>query len=148
MLRRAPMPATLAAATASHAAPGLVAALRRGGLVACMRHATTGRSLIDTGRLGDRAGPRNLSAAGRRQSPALGRTVGRIGIPIGAVLAQAPASGNDILAGHILLLGMVLGRPLAQAEFPKGALAVFRPGSGEAAPSGIVTAEEIISAAG
>ena len=65
-----------------------------------------------------------------------------------ARLAQAPASGNDIRVGHIVPLGMVLGRPLALAGFPEGAPAMFRPGGGAAARLGIVTAEEIIAAAG
>jgi phosphohistidine phosphatase SixA len=60
-------------------------------------------------------------------------------------LGQRPARGNDVLVGHIVPLGMILGRSLSQAEFPEGALAVFRPGV--AALIGIVTAEALIAAA-
>jgi phosphohistidine phosphatase SixA len=41
---------------------------------------------------------------------------------------SAPGA-TDILVGHIVPLGMVLGRSLAQAEFPEGSLAVFAPGA-------------------
>ncbi|MDP3415916.1 histidine phosphatase family protein [Falsiroseomonas sp.] len=34
----------------------------------------------------------------------------------------------DVLVGHIVPLGMVLGRGLSQAEYPEGALAIFAPG--------------------
>lgn len=180
-----------------HGSEALVAALRAGGHTVYMRHAVTDRSQVDTGRLGDRSGQRNLSPAGRAQAEALGRAIGRLGIPVGAVLASpvfraadtaeiafgaarariepfltaddytpdaallaaniartrarladVPAAGNDILVGHIVPLGMILGRALAQAEFPEGALAVFRPGGGAATLLGIVTAEFLIAAAG
>jgi phosphohistidine phosphatase SixA len=191
-----PALAALAAVRPARAEATLVETLRRGGLVVYMRHAITDRSQADTGRLGDRAGQRKLSAAGRAQAEALGRAFGRLAIPLGAVLAspvfraadmaalafgaarvtiepfltaddythdptllaaniartrarlaEPPASGNDILVGHIVPLGMVLGRSLSQAEFPEGALAVFCP---RPAPAllGIVTAEVVIAAAG
>jgi phosphohistidine phosphatase SixA len=41
---------------------------------------------------------------------------------------SAPGA-TDILVGHIVPLGMALGRSLAQAEFPEGSLAVFAPGA-------------------
>jgi phosphohistidine phosphatase SixA len=34
---------------------------------------------------------------------------------------------TDVLVGHIVPLGMMLGRGLAQAEFPEGGVAVFAP---------------------
>jgi phosphohistidine phosphatase SixA len=200
LTRRALAAASFAFATQPRRARGaeaLVAALRAGGHTVYMRHAMTDRAQIDTGRLGDRSGQRNLSPAGRAQAEALGRAVGRLGIPVGTVLtspvfraadtaelafgrqrvriepfltaddytpdavllaaniartrarlAEAPREGNDILVGHIVPLGMVLGRSLAQAEFLEGALAVFRPGVGEASLLGIVTAEVLIATAG
>lgn len=60
-----------------------------------------------------------------------------------ARLAQAPARGNDVLVGHIVPLGMILGRSLGQAEFPEGALALFRPAAGFL---GILPAEAVIAA--
>ncbi|WP_291298601.1 histidine phosphatase family protein [Elioraea sp.] len=199
MRRRIVLGAALAAPFAAHAAPQLIAALREGGLTVYMRHAITDRSQFDTGRLGDRAGQRNLSAAGRAQATRLGQAIRALSIPVGAVLAspvfraadtaelafgadgyrvepfltaddytpdaallsaniartrarlaEAPRSGsdilaNDILVGHIVPLGMIIGRSLSQAEFPEGALALFRPG----APTliGIVPAEALIAAA-
>jgi hypothetical protein len=70
--RRAVLRLTLAAA-AGGVAPGrgaagaasALAALRAGGHVGYMRHAITDRMQVDTGRLGDRAGQRNLSPEGR-----------------------------------------------------------------------------------
>ena len=45
------------------------------------------------------------------------------------VFATPPAPGtNSLLVGHIVPLGMAIGRGLAEAEFPEGALAVLRPG--------------------
>ncbi|MGG5819852.1 histidine phosphatase family protein [Falsiroseomonas sp. HW251] len=38
------------------------------------------------------------------------------------------AGATDILVGHVVPLGMMLGRPLAQEEFPEGGMAVFAPG--------------------
>jgi hypothetical protein len=209
-----------AALAAPPAVPDLVAGLRQGGLTVYMRHSLTDRSQHDTGRLGDRAGQRNLSAAGRVQATRLGAAIRALAIPIGAVLAspvfraadtaalafgadgyriepfltaddythdaallaaniartrerlgQPPARGNDILAndflandflandflandflvGHIVPLGMILGRSLSQAEFPEGALALFRPSPSlsQASPTllGILPAEALIAAA-
>ena len=42
-----------------------IEAMRRGGVVVFLRHAATVGSQVDTGRLGDRAGQRNLSPEGR-----------------------------------------------------------------------------------
>lgn len=55
---------------------------------------------------------------------------------------------TDILIGHIVPLGMVLGRGLAQAEFPEGSLAVFAPGAPAGRLLGIVAAETLWAAAG
>ncbi|WP_144186798.1 histidine phosphatase family protein [Elioraea rosea] len=196
MFRRRLVLAALAAPVAARAETSLIDALRRGGHTVYMRHAITDRSQADTGRLGDRAGQRNLSEAGRAQAEALGRALRSLGVPVGEVLAspvfraadtaalafganryriepfltaddythdgallaaniartrqrlaEAPRSGNDILVGHIVPLAMVLGRSVAQSQFPEGALAVFRPGPA-ATLLGILPAEEVIAAAG
>jgi phosphohistidine phosphatase SixA len=190
------LPAAPLAAAASPQPAALVAALRGGGQVVFMRHAITNHAEVDTGRLGDRAGQRNLSAAGRAQAAAVGRAFAALGIPVGAVLASAvfraadtamlafgrertriepfmtaddythdattlaaniatarrrltqpPAMGNDVLVGHRTPLMMILGRHLTQAEFPEGALAVFRPGGAEPDMRGILRAEALIEAA-
>lgn len=57
---------------------------------------------------------------------------------------SAPAV-TDVLVGHIVPLGMALGRSLAQAEYPEGALAIF--GSGGRL-LGILPADALITAAG
>jgi phosphohistidine phosphatase SixA len=63
--------------------------------------------------------------------------------------ARATAPGaTDILVGHIVPLGMVLGRSLAQAEFPEGSMAVFAPGAEAGTLRGIIAAETIWAAAG
>jgi phosphohistidine phosphatase SixA len=187
-------PARAATATGAEAA-SLVAALRRGGAVAVMRHGITDRSQADTGDLANRAGQRNLNEAGRAQSQRTGQALTALGIPLGAVLASpvlrardtaelafggktvvAPEltaddytpdpellrqriawlrarSGRpsapgvtDILVGHIVPLGMALGRSLAQAEYPEGALAVFAPGE-QGRLLGILAAETVWAAA-
>lgn len=63
-------------------------------------------------------------------------------------LTLPPATGNDILVGHIIPLGMVLGRSLGQAEFAEGTLAVFRPGGTAPDLMGFLHAEQLIAAAG
>lgn len=50
---------------------------------------------------------------------------------------------TDILVGHIVPLGMVLGRGLSQAEYPEGGLAVFAPGDGMGRLMGILAAETL-----
>lgn len=50
---------------------------------------------------------------------------------------------TDLLVGHIVPLGMALGRSLAQAEYPEGGFAVFAP----AGLRGIISAETLIAAA-
>jgi phosphohistidine phosphatase SixA len=52
---------------------------------------------------------------------------------------------TDVLVGHIVPLGMALGRGLAQAEYPEGALAVFAPGG---RLLGILAPEALFAAAG
>lgn len=191
MQRRALTALLLACPATPRADPALIGALRAGGLNIYLRHAVTDRSQLDTGRLHDRAGQRNLSAAGMSQARALGAAWRDLGLPLGAVLTspvfraletaqlafgaaavqvapfltaddytpdagllarniaqvrarleQPPASGNDILVGHIVPLGMVMGRSLGQREFPEGCLAIFRPGAGF---QGFLRAEALIN---
>ncbi|MBP0444830.1 histidine phosphatase family protein [Roseomonas sp. SSH11] len=61
----------------------LVARLRQGGLVMFLRHADTRGEPCDRSfRVGDRAGQRNISPAGRDQSAAIGRRLAELGIPV------------------------------------------------------------------
>ncbi len=175
------------------AAAALVSRLQAGGVVVVMRHSITDRGQADRGDLLDRAGQRNLSAAGRAQAERIGRAVEALRLPLGEVLASpvfrardtaelafgtrarieplltaddyepdaarlrrniawlsrrvlAPSAldATDILVGHIVPLGMVLGRSLAQDEYPEGALAVFAP----TGLLGILAAEELAAQAG
>ncbi len=50
------------------------------------------------------------------------------------------ADAVDVLVGHIVPLGMALGRLLSQAEYPEGALAIFAP---EAGLLGVLAAETL-----
>ncbi|WP_211875909.1 histidine phosphatase family protein [Plastoroseomonas arctica] len=86
-MRRRALLANLIPASA-RADPALIAALRAGGLNIYLRHAITDRSQADRGRLGDRAGQRNLSAAGIAQAEALGAAWRRLRLPLGSVLAS------------------------------------------------------------
>lgn len=194
MRRRAFLAVPALVASGRAVANDLVAALRAGGVVVVMRHAITDRSQTDTGDLGNRAGQRNLSEAGRIQARRIGAAMTALRVPLGQVLASpvfrardtadlafgtravveplltaddytpdparlaqqiawlrdrsgrpsAPAA-TDVLVGHIVPLGMALGRSLAQAEYPEGAMAIFAPGG---RLLGILPAETLIAAAG
>ncbi|MBP0446788.1 histidine phosphatase family protein [Roseomonas sp. SSH11] len=197
-MRRRSLLLLLAAAPAKAQVPALLPAeqalplLREGGLNIYMRHATTDRSQVDTGRLGDRGGQRNLSPAGEAMARDLGAAMRRLGVPpaevltsevfraqdtarlafgtarihpaliaddytrrdarqdaaeISALLGERIRGGNRLMVGHIVPLGMILGRSLAQAEFPEGSLALFRPGDAGWRFLGIVPAEVLIAAA-
>lgn len=62
-------------------------------------------------------------------------------------LAEPAAPGtNRVLVGHIVPLGLVLGRGLAQEEFPEGSLGVFRPLGPRWEHVGFARAEQFISA--
>ena len=73
----------------------LVAAMREGGKVVFLRHATTIAEQVDTGRLGDRAGQRNLSPAGIGQSRALGRAFRALDIRFGRILVSPVFRARD-----------------------------------------------------
>ncbi len=62
-------------------------------------------------------------------------------------LAQPVSGGNRVMVGHIVPLGMILGRGLAQAEFPEGATGLFRPDGTRWHFLGFVTAEQLIASA-
>lgn len=65
---------------------------------------------------------------------------------LGQRVRQASAPGvTDVLVGHIVPLGMMLGRGLPQAQFPEGGFAVFARG-GEL--RGTLAAEALWTAAG
>jgi virginiamycin B lyase len=79
------------AAGSTAADPGLVRALREGGLVLVFRHAATDfskpdRDPVDLERCSTQ---RNLSAEGRAQARAIGRAIRRLEIDVGTVLASA-----------------------------------------------------------
>ena len=69
--------------------------MQEGGTVIYLRHAATNANEIDTGRLGDRAGQRNLSAAGIEQARALGLAFRRLGVPLGDILASPVFRARD-----------------------------------------------------
>jgi phosphohistidine phosphatase SixA len=78
------------AADAPAAAP-LLARLRHGGLVLFFRHAgTVGEPCDRSFRVGDRAGQRTLSAAGRAQAAAIGPALARLGIPVALPVLAGP----------------------------------------------------------
>ncbi|BDG72961.1 histidine phosphatase family protein [Roseomonas fluvialis] len=105
-IARRSLPALVLAAPALATTRGWVTTLRAGGFVLYMRHAITDRSQVDTGRLGDRAGQRNLSAAGVAQARALAEAMARLAIPLRPIrsspvfravdTAQAMARGGPV----------------------------------------------------
>lgn len=69
----------------------LVAALRGGGHVLFFRHADTrGENCDITYRVGDRAGQRNISPAGRAQSARIGARLAELGIPVETPVLAGP----------------------------------------------------------
>ncbi|MBR0654320.1 histidine phosphatase family protein [Plastoroseomonas arctica] len=69
----------------------LVARLRVGGLVLFFRHADTGGENCDRSFvIGDRAGQRNISPAGRAQSAAIGARIAALGIPVEEPILAGP----------------------------------------------------------
>ena len=73
----------------------LVAEMQDGGKVIYLRHSTTVQSQVDTGRLGDRAGQRNLSPAGIAQAKELGRAFRSLNIPMNEILASPVFRARD-----------------------------------------------------
>ena len=69
----------------------LVARLRAGGLVLFFRHADTiGEPCDRSFRLGDRAGQRNISPAGRVQAARIGERIAALGIPVATPVLAGP----------------------------------------------------------
>ena len=64
------------------------------------------------------------------------------------LLARPVSGGNRVMVGHIVPLGMILGRGLAQQEFPEGAAGVFRPRGADWDFLGFFRADQLIGAAG
>ena len=83
------------AATAQSEAEILVAGMQDGNKVIYLRHAATNANEVDTGRLGDRAGQRNLSTAGIAQAKALGNAFRTLNIPRGEILVSPVFRARD-----------------------------------------------------
>ncbi len=139
MIARRALPLLAVPAIAHAALPDWVAALRGGGFVLYMRHAITDRGQVDTGRLGDRAGQRNLSAAGVAQARALSDAMARLAIPLRPIrsspvfravdTAQAMARGAPV----DVTMELVADDYTADVQ---GAIASARRAMGTAPPAG------------
>ena len=69
----------------------LVERLRQGGLVLFIRHADTAGEPCDrTFRIGERAGQRNISSAGRRQAAGIGPALEALGVPVAYPVLAGP----------------------------------------------------------
>jgi len=132
------LPAALGA-TAAAPRPDWIGALRGGGHVLYMRHAITDRAQVDTGRLGDRAGQRNLSAAGIAQARALSDAMARLGIPLRPIRSSPVFRASDtavIMArGGPVDVTMDLVADDYTADVP-GAIASARRAMGTPPPAG------------
>lgn len=106
MIPRRVLPVLAFAAPAQAAAPAWLGDLRRGGYVLYMRHGITDRAQADTGRLFDRAGQRNLSAAGIAQVEAVSAAFDRLRIPLGLLRTSPVYRASDTAAL------MARGRPV------------------------------------
>ncbi|WMS41898.1 histidine phosphatase family protein [Acuticoccus sp. MNP-M23] len=73
----------------------LVEAMQKGGTVVFLRRAATVESQIDTGRLENRAGQRNLSEAGTRQAKALGAAFEALDIAFARILVSPVFRSRD-----------------------------------------------------
>jgi phosphohistidine phosphatase SixA len=80
---------------AQSSAEVLVAAIQDGGKVIYLRHAATNQREVDTGRLGDRSGQRNLSADGIRQAERLGHALRALRVPLNEILASPVFRARD-----------------------------------------------------
>jgi phosphohistidine phosphatase SixA len=60
-----------------------------------LRHAATNQREVDTGRLGDRSGQRNLSADGIRQAERLGQALRALRVPLNEILASPVFRARD-----------------------------------------------------
>jgi phosphohistidine phosphatase SixA len=89
------MPVVATRARAQSTPAQLVAAMHEGNKVIFLRHAKTVAEQIDTGRLGDRAGQRNLSQDGIEQARALGRAFRDLNIRFGRILVSPVFRARD-----------------------------------------------------
>lgn len=80
---------------AQSAAEVLVAAMQDGGKVIYLRHAATNQQEVDTGRLGNRSGQRNLSRDGMRQAERLGQALRALRVPLNEILASPVFRARD-----------------------------------------------------
>jgi phosphohistidine phosphatase SixA len=69
--------------------------MQDGGKVIYLRHAATNQQEVDTGRLGDRSGQRNLSRDGVRQAESLGRALRALRVPLNEILASPVFRARD-----------------------------------------------------
>jgi phosphohistidine phosphatase SixA len=112
-----------AAPAAAEVDAAIVNALRSGGFVLYMRHASTDFSQNDARMTSyaDCASQRNLTDKGRAEARAVGEHVKRLGIPIGTVLASPFCRTMEtarLAFGKAELMKEVRGGP-ARAEDPK-----------------------------
>ncbi|WP_207539175.1 histidine phosphatase family protein [Sabulicella rubraurantiaca] len=63
---------------------------------------------------------------------------------VSRLLSQTVPGGNRVLVGHIVPMGMILGRSLSQAEFPEGAMGLFRPSGTDWRFLGFLAAQQLI----
>ena len=80
---------------AQSSAEVLVAAIQDGGKVIYLRHAATNQREVDTGRLGDRSGQRNLSTDGVRQAERLGHALRALRVPLNEILPSPVFRARD-----------------------------------------------------
>ena len=73
----------------------LVAAIQDGNKVIYLRHAITNQAEVDTGRLGDRTGQRNLSPQGIQQARRLGDALRALRVPLNEILASPVFRARD-----------------------------------------------------
>ncbi|WP_375261925.1 histidine phosphatase family protein [Palleronia sp.] len=85
----------LACSSSASAQEELIERMQHGETVVFLRHAETDYSQTDTGRLNDRAGQRNLSAAGRVQAQELGKAFSSLGIEFARILVSPVYRARD-----------------------------------------------------
>jgi phosphohistidine phosphatase SixA len=98
----------------------LVAGMQDGGKVIYIRHAITDPKQVDTGRLGDRAGQRNLTPAGQEQARALGRAFVTLRIPRGEILASPVFRARDTAELAFGTESVTVTRDLVADEYAGG----------------------------
>lgn len=111
-----------------------------------------GQVRVERDLIADDYTPGSASEDARAVSRRLAQPVGQIAHggnpPLRESARNETAGGNRVMVGHIVPLGMILGRGLAQGEFPEGSMGLFRPRGADWEFLGFVTAEQLIAAAG